>query len=325
MNIEKHLSGLLAEQDCVIVPGFGGFITNYIPAGINPVTHVFTPPSRQVAFNARLRNNDGILANHLVRSLNITYAEAVAAIEKLSVEWVNILNKGEKVIIQGIGLIFSDKENNLQFIPESNINLLDDAFGLTSFSSLPIQKLGTLKKSSEKRIRTNAVSSARKLPSSLKWAVVLLPLAALSFWSAFNTNKVTNLYHNVASVIPAPAESSSTKTATPFAVNIPAAENNAEVIVPETVKEAEVIATPEAVKVENNYFIIAGAFGVKENADKLVESLKAKGYDASIAGQNRNGLFRVSIEGFSEMEIALQKTEEMRKGDFPGAWLLTLR
>ena len=325
MNIEKHLSGLLAEQDCVIVPGFGGFITNYIPAGINPVTHVFTPPSRQVAFNARLRNNDGILANHLVRSLDITYAEAVAAIEKLSVEWVNILNKGEKVIIQGIGLIFSDKENNLQFIPESNINLLDDAFGLTSFSSLPIQKLGTLQKSSEKRIRTNAVSSARKLPSSLKWAVVLLPLAALSFWSAFNTNKVTNLYHNVASVIPSPAESSSTKTATPFAVNIPAAENNAEVIVPETVKEAEVIATPEAVKVENNYFIIAGAFGVKENADKLVESLKAKGYNASIAGQNRNGLFRVSIEGFSEMEIALQKTEEMRKGDFPGAWLLTLR
>jgi cell division septation protein DedD len=325
MNIEKHLSGLLAEQDCVIVPGFGGFITNYIPAGINPVTHVFTPPSRQVAFNARLCNNDGILANHLVRSLDITYAEAVAAIEKLSVEWVNILNKSEKVIIQGIGLIFSDKENNLQFIPESNINLLDDAFGLTSFSSLPIQKLGTLQKSSEKRIRTNAVSSARKLPSSLKWAVVLLPLAALSFWSAFNTNKVTNLYHNVASVIPAPAESSSTKTATPFAVNIPAAENNAEVIVPETVKEAEVIATPEAVKVENNYFIIAGAFGVKENADKLVESLKAKGYDASIAGQNRNGLFRVSIEGFSEMEIALQKTEEMRKGDFPGAWLLTLR
>lgn len=325
MNIEKHLSGLLAEQDCVIVPGFGGFITNYIPAGINPVTHVFTPPSRQVAFNARLRNNDGILANHLVRSLDITYAEAVAFIEKLSVEWVNILNKGEKVIIQGIGLIFSDKENNLQFIPESNINLLDDAFGLTSFSSLPIQKHGTLQKSSEKRIRTNAVSSARKLPTSLKWAVVLLPLAALSFWSAFNTNKVTNLYHNVASVIPSPAESSSTKTAAPFAVNIPAAENNAEVIVPETVVEADVIATPEAVKVENNYFIIAGAFGVKENADKLVESLKAKGYDASIAGQNRNGLFRVSIEGFSEMEIALQKTEEMRKGDFPGAWLLTLR
>lgn len=325
MNIEKHLSGLLAEQDCVIVPGFGGFITNYIPAGINPVTHVFTPPSRQVAFNARLRNNDGILANHLVRSLDITYAEAVAFIEKLSVEWVNILNKGDKVIIQGIGLIFSDKENNLQFIPEGNINLLDDAFGLTSFSSLPIQKLGTLQKSSEKRIRTNAVSSARKLPSSLKWAVVLLPLAALSFWSAFNTNKVTNLYHNVASVIPSPAESSSTKTAAPFAVNIPAAENNAEVIVPETVVEADVIATPEAVKVENNYFIIAGAFGVKENADNLVESLKAKGYDASIAGQNRNGLFRVSIEGFSEMEIALQKTEEMRKGDFPGAWLLTLR
>lgn len=324
MNIEKHLSGLLAEQDCVIVPGFGGFIANYIPAGINPVTHVFTPPSRQVAFNARLRNNDGILANHLVRSLDITYAEAVSIIEKKSVYWANTLNKGEKVSIHGIGLIFSDIENNLQFIPESNINLLDDAFGLASFSSLPIQKHSPLQKSNEKRVRIHAVSSARKLPSSLKWAVVLLPLAALSFWSAFNTSKVTNLYHNFASVIPAPVESSAVKTATPFALEIPAAESNAEIIVPDISVDADVVTAPEPVKVENNYFIIAGAFGVKHNADKLVESLKSKGYDASIAGQNRNGLFRVSIEGFSEKEIALQKTEEMRKGDFPSAWLLTL-
>lgn len=325
MNIEKHLSGLLAEQDCVIVPGFGGFIANYIPAGINPVTHVFTPPSRQVAFNARLRKNDGILANHLVRSLEVSYADAVSLIEEQSVEWANTLNKGEKVVIQGIGLIFSDQENNLQFIPESNINLLDDAFGLTSFSSLPVLKHGSLQKANEKRIRSSAVSSARKLPSSLKWAVVLLPLAALSFWSAFNTSKVTDLYHNFASIIPAPAESPSSKTATPFAVEIPADENNAEAILPVTSIEADVIATPEPIKVENNFFIIAGAFGVKENAEKLVETLKSEGYNASIAGQNRNGLFRVSIEGFSEKEIALQKTEEMRKGDFPGAWLLTLR
>lgn len=324
MNIEKHLSSLLAEQDCVIVPGFGGFIANYIPAGINPVTHMFTPPSRQVAFNARLRNNDGILANHIVRSIEVNYADALSIIEKQSVKWANNLNKGEKVVIQGIGLIFSDQENNLQFIPEKHINLLDDAFGLTSFSSLPVLKYGSIQKANEKRIRSSAVPSARKFPSSLKWAVVLLPLAALSFWSAFNTNKVTNLYHNFASVIPAPAESAVRNTATPFTVEIPATESNAEVILPETSIEIDITATPEPIKVENNYFIIAGAFGVKENADKLVESLKGKGYDATIAGQNRNGLYWVSVEGFSEKEIAIQKTEEMRKGNFPNAWLLSL-
>lgn len=326
MKIENQISELLKEQDCVIVAGLGGFIANYVPAEINPVTHVFTPPSRKVAFNAALRNNDGILANHLVRTFGIGYAEAVSQIEKQSVAWAIMLNQGEKVIIESIGHLYTDKEHHIQFVPEKTVNLMDDAFGLASFSTQPVSGQERLQKPYYKALRTNAVKSGRKLPSSLKWAAILLPLAALSFWSAYNTGQVKTIYQNQASVMPAPAQASNEATADPFAVTerlpeIPAEE----LLVTDTKIEVELSELTEAKTEPDHYFIITGAFGVKENAENLLESLLAKGYKATIAGQNRNGLYRVSIAGFADKEIALQKTEEFRRGEFPGAWLFSTR
>lgn len=325
MTIENQITELLKEQDCVIVAGLGGFIANYIPAAINPVTHVFTPPSRQVAFNTALRNNDGILANHLVRTLGIGYTEAVAQIEKQSLAWAAGLNRGEKISFENIGQLYADKENHIHFVPERNTNLLDDAFGLSVFSSQPVLSQERSKQAAQKAIRTSAVKSGRKLPSSLKWAAILLPLAALSIWSAYDTGQMNTMHQNQATVIPAPAPSIFKSTANPFIEIKKSLE--APVAQLETIDieiEAEIPAAPEAIAEPDHHFIIGGAFGVKENADRLVENLISKGHKAGIQGQNSKGLYLVSIESFTEKEIALQKTQELRNGGFPGAWLLSI-
>ncbi|MBA3284223.1 MAG: SPOR domain-containing protein, partial [Nitrosopumilus sp.] len=59
MKIDQHISQLLYHHDCVIVPGFGGFVTNSQPARIHPVQHQFYPPSKSLGFNIHLRRNDG--------------------------------------------------------------------------------------------------------------------------------------------------------------------------------------------------------------------------------------------------------------------------
>ena len=326
MTIEKHITELLKEQDCVIVAGLGGFIANYIPAAINPVTHVFTPPSRQIAFNTSLRNNDGTLANHMVRTLGIGYAEAIAQIEKQSHAWASRLNHGEKISFENIGQLYADKEHHIHFVPERNANLLEDAFGLSVFSSQPVLGQERSKQAALKITRTNAVKSGRKLPSSLKWAAILLPLAALSFWSAYNTGQMNTMYQNQATVIPAPAPVVSKSIANPFmeikkSLETPVAEiNTIDIEV-----EAEITAIPEAIVEPDHHFVIGGAFGVKDNADRLVKNLISQGHKAGIQGQNSKGLYLVSIESFSEKEIALQKTQELRNGGFPGAWLLSIQ
>ena len=63
VNVDKSISELLYQFDCVIIPDFGGFVANYAGAKIQPIQNTFTPPSKQISFNRNLTSNDGLLAN----------------------------------------------------------------------------------------------------------------------------------------------------------------------------------------------------------------------------------------------------------------------
>lgn len=316
MNLEKYISGLLFEHDCVIIPGLGGFIANYSPAGINPVTHTFTPPSRQLAFNARLSTNDGILAGKIASAEQVSFEEAVRMIEREVARIKDILNRSGNFRLEGIGHLNCNHGNRLDFIPDNRINYLDDAFGLASFTSQPVIR---------KPVTPLAVPTMRKLPPALRWAAVILPIAAISIWSALNTGGLTQFRKNYASLLPSKPEMTISAPAETAATEIKNADTY--VVQPEEVApEPEAIPEPATINAQPDiYFVITGAFSIEENAEKLVNELIAEGYNATIAGQNNQGLYRVSIAGFSDKDLALSKMEEFRSGGYPNAWLLTRR
>ena len=49
MSISKYIIELLHKHDCVIIPGFGAFLTKYIPASHD--NNVFSPPKKSLKFN----------------------------------------------------------------------------------------------------------------------------------------------------------------------------------------------------------------------------------------------------------------------------------
>ena len=71
MTLDKQISSLLYLHDCIIIPGFGGFVANQKPSFLNPAHHIFSPPSKRIAFNSSLRIGDGLLANHISKTLNL--------------------------------------------------------------------------------------------------------------------------------------------------------------------------------------------------------------------------------------------------------------
>jgi L,D-transpeptidase YcbB len=70
------------------------------------------------------------------------------------------------------------------------------------------------------------------------------------------------------------------------------------------------------------YAIIVGAFKSLKNAEGLVSHLKAKGYEAAIAGQSATGLFRISIQSYSDKDEAYRQLTLLRSNGFSGAWVL---
>ena len=140
MNLDQYISELLFEHDCVIIPGFGGIVTSYRSSFLNPARHTFSPPSKKLAFNASLRNNDGLLANHLCNSLSINYQEANNHINKFVESCMATLKDGRKLSIEKIGQLYLDDEHNLQFVPDVNVNYLKSSFGLYTIHSPAVRR-----------------------------------------------------------------------------------------------------------------------------------------------------------------------------------------
>ena len=76
----RHIESLLLKHDCVIVPDFGGFVTQQVAARFVEDEGLFLPPYRSVGFNGCLKLNDGLLAQSYMNAYGIGYLEALQQI-----------------------------------------------------------------------------------------------------------------------------------------------------------------------------------------------------------------------------------------------------
>ncbi len=150
VKIDIYISDLLYRYDCVVVPDFGGFVSNYASAKIHAIQHEFIPPAKQISFNKNLKNNDGLLSNHIAERRSISYDDANLLIQSFVNQSLIGLQKGDKIHIEKVGTLFLDPERNLQFTAEERNDYLLDSFGLNSFKALPIQRAGAEERIKEK-------------------------------------------------------------------------------------------------------------------------------------------------------------------------------
>lgn len=136
-KIGKYISELLYDYDCVIIPGFGGLVARKLPAGINPVSHTFSPPSKQIMFNSSLTRDDGLLVDYLSAKEEIAFEEARSWVEAFTHTIQEKLREETRVELSGIGEWRITKGGQLLFEPDPTVNYLSDAYGLSLFISPP--------------------------------------------------------------------------------------------------------------------------------------------------------------------------------------------
>lgn len=190
-TIGQHISDLLYYHECVVVPGFGAFLTRYFPAELNTATGMLRPPSKRVAFNSRINENDGLLAKHLSKAGGISYEQAIENLQVTVQTWRRILNSGKKVNLNGIGRLYLDDTRLLQFSPAHDINYNVKSYGLNIFRATAMEREKQIKKSVNRAIE-NRGQVRKKLTSSsdddtkepkkrswVKWAAIISPVAIL--------------------------------------------------------------------------------------------------------------------------------------------------
>jgi hypothetical protein len=351
VKIDKHISDLLYRYDCVIVPDLGGFVCNYSAAKIHPVQHSFTPPSKNIVFNSNLRNNDGLLANHISQEELTSFKEANVIIQRFVTTANEDLGKGKRVAIDEVGTLFLDVERNIQFEPEGSANFLLDSFGLNAFHSPAIKREGItlrIEKEFKDRIIPKEKADDRRRINVRRMvaAAILIPLIAAMIWiplkltntdlSALNPFAVKEnpMYKPAETNVPVLTEKDlvdNTTLNSTDATSIKLTDGSSRSIVvsitDDTVTKPDSTSVSPVVTTTNvsngSFYIIGGCFEVYENATRFVTSLREKGHDASILNEKLGRLNPVTYAGgFTSMEAALQELAKIHAED-PNAWILS--
>jgi nucleoid DNA-binding protein len=316
VDVTAFIRELLFGHDCVIVPGFGGFIGNYTPARIDRSTDTFYPPVKKISFNRNLNHNDGLLAGRISGSSDINYSDARNLVEEFVAGVRKKLEKGEKVVFDNIGSFVNNDEGNLQFEPDTSVNYHLDSYGLDPFNCSPLEGYDV-----RKRIIRHTEKDPVKQASVRKilWrAAVIIPLLSLLVVVPLKTDlfksKVESTTMNP--LVTAEFENNQKAVDEGSSVEPSKKEENTKATSDEVTPEKIASAVSSGT---NAYFVITGSFRSKENADLQVNMLKDEGFAPEIITAE-NGFYRVCAVTCSDISIAEYKKDSISK-KFPGTWI----
>ncbi|NIJ44065.1 hypothetical protein FHR24_000504 [Wenyingzhuangia heitensis] len=292
MQLSKYISDLLYRYECVMVPNFGGFVSNTLASQLDSENQIFTPPSKNISFNVNLQQNDGLLVNHVATSLNVTYDESVQIIQKTVENWKQDLQNAP-LLLQNIGQ-FTFINNQLSFEPIDKINYLTSSFGLSDVDANYVLR--------------NTIITPQQEVIRKKSYTKYIAAAAIATGLFIGANTYISNLANQQEIV---AQQEITHQIQQASFNIltplPSITLNVEK------KEVEAV--------RYKYHIIAGAFKDETNAVKKVSLLNKKGYKSSIIGLNKWGLTQVSYQSFNNKREAINTLNKIRKVDNKHAWL----
>lgn len=312
MELLVYIKELLLLNDCVIIPGFGGFVTNYKQAGLQ--SSQFTPPGKSVSFNRKLNFNDGLLINHVASEEGINYIAARKKVDLMVQELNYRLTDGGEISIPGLGTLNYDEQQHMVFTPKVEGNLNLDAFGLGSFNYESLFSRQMARKAAvnqqERQAAVEVIFQKRSLKKVLIAVPLLFALAVIPLknnMSHIQKSDISGFREMVTAVAPVTA---------PAETIIEAAPVQAE----ETVADAVETPVEVADQTPARYFLIVGSFRNIENAETYIGQLSKKGYQGTNMGLIR-GLHYISLGGFASIDKALEARTNYQNESGSSAWI----
>ena len=182
IELIKHIEILLLDNDCVIVPGLGGFIAHHQPSRYEEDEGVFLPPTRTVGFNPQLTMNDGLLTQAYMQTYHTDFPDASRKIAQKVQELKEMLYSEGVVEMPGIGSLHYTLYNTYEFHSQESGVLSPTLYGLDAYSMspltiLPLSEMPMEQKKEKKEFHLNT----QWLSNAVAVVVAAVLFFALSF------------------------------------------------------------------------------------------------------------------------------------------------
>lgn len=320
MRIEQSISELLYRYQCVTIPNFGAFLTETIPAQYHFSANTFSPPRKLLSFNLHIKNNDGLLANHLAQKEQVTYDVALRFIAIVVEEWMRVLKQNRKIEFEKIGKIELSSENNLVFTPSNETNFNLHSFGLTPVVSQNILRVVKTAPDFTKLENTASVSKVSDINEEIDESVIELPRKSLS-WIRYAASFI--IFAAVSTAVGGYFYKQHIYNETKIIAN--KVQNQVNQKIQEATFFIENPLPAVTVTLANpkmNYHIVGGAFKTFENAEKFSNTLMSLGFNSKIGAVNKYGLYPVFYASYSTNEEASEQLQAIKVNYNKDAWIL---
>lgn len=340
LRIVTHIERLLLVHDCVIVPKFGGFVLQTVPAMQQVDEHTFRPLRKEIGFNMTLQHNDGLLPESYMQMHEVNYRQAQLMLEEDVEDMKKTLQQYKKLSMGVLGSFSIGEEGQMIFHPGETELFSVGSYGLPVFhfpALAPLQaereEVVLLTHKKEKK-DTVYIPVNRRL---IRTAVASVAAVAL-FLLVSTPVKDVNQDAYTASFVP--TEMVSQKPVLAEKVTIESVQENVvpevevKIVAPasklESVAVKPTVAQPAAAKKEvkvnpKMYHIVIASFPSEAQADEFIAGVDRRECK-HVSKVVRDGKYRIYADKFDNRADAETYMATLRSNPkYKDAWLFISR
>lgn len=339
----RHIEILLLDNDCVVIPGFGGFVTSHAPSTYIEDENLFLPPIRTVGFNDQLKEDDGLLRKAYCTTYNISEQEAkdliashIQAIEK------ELLENG--ICDMGSLGTFTIEEGNIRFSPCEAGTVCPSFYGLDAIVFPKLETNNTdikLEPNKGKKITVNSDEIVIRIKKTWLNNIAAVAAVVILFLiispKAQNTGIVSSEKADFA-LLMSTQPTVKTSERPNISSNNKKNDNSEKKAEVKNEKTSAPVSKPtakatssdtqtkktEADNKEDGIYVVVASAIPEANAKAFVAKLHKEGYtDATLYKKGK--MIRVVFSGFASEAEAYQKLKSLRQRSdrFNSAWVLS--
>lgn len=329
MDIKKYIKDFLLLNDGIVIPGFGGFISEYESAVFDISENKFLPPSKKLVFKPEFSFDDNKLAEFISHKEGIDKETAKKEIIQFVLQVKSDLSKKSTVSIKDIGVLTQSAKGDIVFEQDRNVNILTESFGLKSVKINPISE----KKESKQEIKIKNQKRSLKKPLLIAASFIVIMALLLFTWNYTEGFSEFSFFSGIFSTNSETIYTTETTTKSVEYLDSIARADSIKANINKTIdvttgkKEAlfytDQKTNSETTKPEfSKFYIIAGSFQSLNKAEIFSKELNKKGFTTEIIHSDNN-LFRISIASYSSEGVALKELYKLRtNAEIKQVWIL---
>ena len=131
--LSRIIRELIIDHDEVALPQVGTFVAEIVPASFSDRGYTVNPPYRRLSFVQR-PGSDTLLVDFYAKANGMDLRMAESYLGDFLSELRKVLEARKVIVLPGLGRLRATRENAIFFVPEEDLDIYPDGFGLKSVS-----------------------------------------------------------------------------------------------------------------------------------------------------------------------------------------------